>query len=209
MCLLEEAKRRIFEDIAGHKVQYLLLVFFLVVGITAGTFTVSNMQVETKEALGGYAGLVLFSIKTLPLDHWRIFFHAFLLNTLYYGALAFFSMITLGLVLINAMLIMKGFCVGFAVGVLFLDFTAGGILAVAACLLIPNLIMLPCICKAGVLCINHSLTVFKSRRIPSTAHERVVCAAPHFRRLFAVYTVSLLGIALQSTLMPVLMQLIL
>lgn len=206
--MLEKTKRRIREDVLDNKVQYLLLVFFLVMGITAGTFTVSNMQMETKNALGGYAGVLFMTIKEMPIDYWRIFFNAILLNTLLFGLLTFFSMMTVGIVLINIVLAVKGFFVGFAVGVLALQFPGGGLFAIIACVLLPSIVLLPCVCKAGVLCVNNAITVFKTRRIPSTTKDRVIHAGPHFRKMLGVYIASLLGVLIQTLLTPVLIQIL-
>ncbi len=46
--LLNNMKRHISIEIQDNKVQYLVLIFFLVVGITAGTFTVSHMKDAAK-----------------------------------------------------------------------------------------------------------------------------------------------------------------
>ena len=206
--MLEKTKRRIREDVFDNKVQYLLLVFFLVVGITAGTFTVNNMQIDTKNALGSYAGVLFMTIKTMPIDYWRIFLNAILLNTLLFGLLTFFSMMAVGIMLITVVLAVKGFCVGFAVGVLALSFSGGGPFAIIACILLPSLVLLPCVCKAGVLCVNNAINVFKTRRIPSTTKDRVIQAAPHFRKMFGVYIASLLGVLIQTLLTPLLIQIL-
>ena len=204
--LLREIKRGAIYDIADNKAQYLLLVFFLVVGITAGTFTVSNMQSETKNALCTYAAVLFFSAKTAQLDYLRIFLSALFVNILYYGAFAWLSMTMAGIAFISVLMIVKGFCAGFAAGVLSLDFFGGGFGAILSCSLLPNIILLPCFIKAGVLSLNNSVETFKNRSIPSTARGRLKDAAPHFKRLAAVFFISILGLLIQTFVTPALIK---
>lgn len=205
--MLKELKRGVINEVSDNKVQYLLLVFFLVVGITAGTFTVSNMNAETKSALCSYAAVLFLSVKTAELNCWRIFFGAFFASTLYYGILAWLSMMTIGIAFIGVIMAVKGFCVGFTLGVLSLNFYGGGLWAIITCSLLPNIILLPCFCKAGVLSLNNSVDVFKNRRIPSTAHDRLKNSVPYFKRLAAVYFISILGVLIQTLLTPALIKL--
>ncbi len=205
--LLRVIKRGALNEFADNKVQYLLLVFFLVVGITSGTFTVSNMHTDTKNVLCGYAGVIFLSAKTASLDYWRIIISAVFINTLYYGVFAWFSMMTIGMAFIGVIMAVKGFCIGFTVGVLSLGFIGGGFWAIVTCSLLPNTILLPCFCKAGVLSLNNSVEAFKNRRIPSTARDRLRNSAPYFKRLVAVYFVSILGVLIQTFLTPALIKL--
>lgn len=203
--MLDTAKRRIFTDVLDNKAQYLLLVFFLVVGITAGTFTVSNMQTGTKEALESYRNAVFVSVQSEEPDFWTIFFHAFLNHTLIFGVITAFSLMMVGIPVILLAVAFKGFCVGFTVGVLSLNMGIGGFLAIIFCTFLPNLVLIPCICKAGVLGINNAITVFKNRHIPKTAQDKLITSKPHFKKMIAVYAFGLLGVLIETLLSPSLM----
>lgn len=206
--MLNETKRRIFTDVVDNKFQYLLIVFFLVVGITAGSVTVSHLQMGTQQALSSYKDALFMSVKSAEPDFWGIFFHSLLYHTLVFGVIAVFSVMMLGVPVITAVMIFKGFCVGFTVGVLALDLSAGGFLAILVCLFLPNLIFIPCICKAGVLGLNNAIRVFKTRHVPKTAGDKLASAKPYFARLFIVYAVGFIGILIESLLTPALMKLI-
>ncbi len=203
--MLEKAKRQIFTDVLDNKAQYMLLIFFLVVGITAGTFTVSNMQNGIKEALESYRNALFVSVQSSQPDFWNIFFHAFLNYTLVLGVIAAFSMMMLGIPIIAVTLIFKGFCVGFTVGVLSLNMGFGGLLAIIFCVFLPNLVLIPCICKAGVLGFNNAITIFKNRHIPKTTQDKLIASKPYFKRMFAVYAFGLLGVLIETLLSPSLM----
>jgi len=206
--LLENAKRRIFTDVLDNKAQYLLLVFFLVVGITAGTFTVSNLHMGTKEALESYRDSIFISVKSADPDFWGIFLHSLLNHTLFIGVIITFSLMMLGIPVIAATLIFKGFCVGFTIGVLALDMSIGGFLAIVVCAFLPNLILIPCICKAGVLGLNNAIQVFKTRHIPKTPQDKLISSRPYFYKMLIVYACGFSGVLFESLLTPALMKLI-
>lgn len=206
--LLAGLKRRVSLDVLDNRIQYLLLVFFLVAGITAGTFTVSHMQPGEKTALTGYMDLLFLAVKTQSIDYFSVFMHAFLQNTLIFGAVTMFSLVMLGMLMIPVVMTIKGFCVGFAVGVLSINLGLGGFAAIVFCEFIPNLVLIPCILKAGVLGLNNSLTVIKTRRIPSTTRDRLLSSKPHFTKMLKVYLFSFIGIILETLLTPALIKLI-
>lgn len=206
--MLETTKRLIFTDVLDNKAQYLLLVFFLVMGITAGTFTVSHLQTGTQDALESYKDTLFISVKSADPEFWGIFFHSLLYHTLVFSIIAVFSMMMLGIPVIAATLIFKGFCVGFTVGVLALDMSFGGFLAIVICLFLPNLILIPCVCKAGVLGFNNAIKIFKTRHIPKTPQDKLISSKPYLLKLLAVYAIGLIGVLIESLLTPALMKLI-
>ncbi len=206
--MLNDTKRRIYTDVLDNKAQYLLIVFFLVVGITAGTVTVSHFQMGTQQALVSFKDSLFMSVKSADPDFWGIFLHSLLYHTLVFCMIAVFSLMMLGIPVIAAVMIFKGFCVGFTVGVLALDMSVGGFLAIVVCLFLPNLIFIPCICKAGVLGLNNAIQVFKTRHIPKTAGDKLASSKPYFTQLLIVYAVGFIGILIESLLTPALMKLI-
>ncbi len=206
--MLNDTKRRIYTDVLDNKAQYLLIVFFLVVGITAGTVTVSHLQMDTQQALTSYKDSLFMSVKSADPEFWGIFFHSLLYHTLVFGVIAVFSLMMLGIPVIIATLVFKGFCLGFTIGVLALDMSVGGFLAIVVCLFLPNLIFIPCVCKAGVLGLNNAIQVFKTRHIPKTAQDKLISSKPYFLRLIIVYAIGFIGILIESLLTPALMKLI-
>jgi stage II sporulation protein M len=205
--VLIQAKRRVLTDLLDNKGQYLLLVFFLVVGITAGTFTVSNMQDGSKEALRSYISAVFLSAQTTQVDFLKVFLHALFQDTLVFGVIAMFSLMVLGIPCIALTVVAKGFCVGFTVGVLALNLGgAGGFLAIVFCAFFSNLVLIPCVLKAGVIGIRNAMDVFKARHIPKTSADKLAMSRPFFRRMLVIYAVSLIGVLIESLLTPLLIK---
>lgn len=177
-------------------------------GITAGTFTVSRMQPGEKTALTGYIDMLFSAVKTQSIDYFPVFFHAFLQDTLIFGAIGMFSLVMFGMLTIPVVMIAKGFCVGFAVGVLSINLGLGGFAAIVFCEFVPNIVLIPCVCKAGVMGLNNTITVIKNRRIPNTTKDRLLYSRPHIIRLFKVYFISLIGVILETFLTPALIKLL-
>lgn len=206
--MLNSLKRRVSMDVLDNRIQYLLLVFFLVVGITAGTFTVSRMEPGEKTALTGYMDMLFSAVKTQNINYFSVFIHAFLQDTLLFGAVTMFSLVMFGILIIPVLLIVKGFFVGFAVGALSVNLGFGGFATIIFCEFIPNLVLIPCVCKAGVTGLNNCVTVLKNRRIPYTAKDRLLSSRPHISRMLLIYLVSLIGVIFETFLTPVLIKLI-
>jgi len=204
--MLINAKRRVLIDLLDNKGQYLLLTFFLVVGITAGTFTVSNMHEGSKEALDSYVGALFLSVQTASVDYLKVFLHALLQDTLVFGVIAMFGLMVMGIPCIALTIIVKGFCVGFTVGVLALNLGAGGLIAIAFCAFVSNLVLIPCVLKAGVLGIHNAVDVFKSRHIPKTSADKLMMSKPFLGRIMVVYAISLIGVLIETFLTPLLIK---
>lgn len=166
------------------------------------------MQPGEKTALTGYTDMLFSAIKTQSIDYLSVLLHAFLQDTLLFGAITLFSLLMLGIPVIPIILIVKGFCVGFAVGVISLNLGFAGAAAVFFCVFIPNLVLVPCICKAGVLGINNSILTIKNRRIPNTTKERLISSKPHLSKMMLVYLISLIGVVFETLLTPALIKLI-
>ena len=204
--MLTQAKRHILMDLLDNKAQYLLLAFFLVMGITAGTFTVSNMQDGAKEALRSYISSLFVSVQSSEVDFWKVFFHALLQDTLLFGCLTMFSLMVLGIPFIVLMMAVKGFFVGFTVGVLALNLGTGGLVAILCCIFLPNLLLIPCTLKAGALGLRNAISVFKTRHIPKTPSDKLMMSRPLLLSMLCVYGVSLIGVLIQSLLVPLLIK---
>lgn len=199
---------RIKDDIRENKIQYLLLVFFLIVGITSGTFSVAHMRPGEKTALSGYMELVFEAVNTQQIDYLGVFFHSLIQDTVLFGMMAVFSMSFLGIPFIAAVITAKGFFVGFTSAVLAVNFGFSGFAAIIFSTFIPNLVFLPCIVKAGELCVNNCVAVFRTRKIPGTARDRLVNARPHLKKMLAAYLLSVLGVLLETLLTPSLIRML-
>jgi len=166
------------------------------------------MEPGEKTALTGYMDSLISAVKTQEIDYFSVFIHAFLQDTLLFGAVTTFSLVMFGLLIIPVILIVKGFFVGFAVGALSVNLGFEGFLAILFCEFIPNLILIPCICKAGVTGFNNCITVMKNRRIPYTARDRLISSKPHISKMLKIYLISFIGVVLETLLTPALIKLI-
>lgn len=206
--MLSRLKASVMDEVLSNKVQYLVVVFFLVVGITAGTYTINRMSGQAHTELSEYIQLIFSTVKKGAIDHFTVFLYAWLQNTIVFATITAFSLLMIGIPLIAAVVILKGFCVGFTAGVLVLGFGSGGFVAIVVAMLLPALVLLPCVCKAAVLGTGYSVTVIKMRRVPQTPRDRMIAAKPMFSRMLRVYAAAMIGVIIEALLSPALMQLI-
>lgn len=206
--MLSRVKRNVALDVQDNKVQYLLVVFFLTVGITAGTFTISNLHLTAKTELSEYIKMILVGVKTQPVDYFAIFLFSWLHNTVLYLLMAGFSLLMIGIPVVTTVVIYKGFCVGFTLGVLSLMFGSGGFAMIIVAVFLTNLVLIPCICKACIIGWNHSISVIKERKIPKTTRDRLFDARPFFAKVTKIYLFSLIGVLLETVATPAFMKLI-
>ena len=206
--LLDRTRRRLLIEARDNKVQYLVLVFFLVAGIAAGTFTVRNMQSAAKTEINNYINILFVTIKTNSIDYFSILVNSFLQNSVLFAIITMSSLVMIGIPVIAITMLTKGFFVGFTVGVLAFNIGAGGFAAIVFCTFLPNIVLIPCILKAGTLGINNAIAVVKKRRIPRTTRDRLIESKPHLRKVFGIYLMAWVGVALETFLTPILIKLI-
>lgn len=203
-----QLKEALGRDIKANRVQYLFIVFLLVVGITAGTFTVSNLRESARHELSDYISLLLLTVKAGEIKYFGVFIFSWLQNTLLFLSITAFSLLMVGIPVVAAIIIFKGFCIGFTVGVLSLSFGTGGFFAIVVAMFLPNIILIPCFCRAGALGWNNSINVFRDRRTPKTPRDRLLFARPFFSAMVKIYLVSLIGVFIESFLSPALLSLL-
>ncbi len=101
---------------------------------------------------------------------------------------------------------LKGFYIGFAIGVLTLEYSANSFLLVLVVVMLPNLILLPCFIKAGVYGIKNAFNVFKNRKIPSTAKDKLINSKPYLKQMLKITLLSLAGVIIETVVTPLLIK---
>jgi len=199
---LAEALNRNFKE---NRIKYLVIVFLLVVGITAGTFTVKNLRETAKQELKDYTLLLLITIKNSEIKYLPIVFFSWLQNTCFYLAVGAFSMLMAGIPVVAALIVFKGFCIGFTAGVLSLCFGSGGFFAIVSAVFLPGIVLLPCFLRAGMLGWDNSIKIIRDRRNPKTAKDRLIFARPFFNSMLKVYIIAQIGVLCESFISPFLL----
>ena len=96
-------------DIKNNKTKYIIIVFLFIVGITAGTFTVSNFRETAKQELKDYVLLLLAALKSSEVRHFSILIFSWLQNTVLYLVMGAFSLLMAGIPVVAALILFKGF----------------------------------------------------------------------------------------------------
>ena len=89
-----------------------------------------------------------------------------------------------------------------------MDYTANAFLLVLIVVMLPNLVLLPCYVKAGVMGIGNAIEVFRRRHIPSTSREKLLFARPYLYKMAKVFALSLAGVLIETLLTPFLMRVV-
>jgi stage II sporulation protein M len=165
------------------------------------------MNNAAQAELTGYLNLLFITIKTKSIDYFSIAVNSFLQNTLLFAIIGMVSLAMAGIPIIIIMVLLKGFFVGFTVGVLAFNIGAGGFLAIVICTFLPNIVLIPCILRGSVQGLNYTMTVVKSRRIPKTTRDRLIASKPHMAKMFKIYLLSLIGVCIETFLTPMLIKL--
>lgn len=201
-------KTAILEDLNHNKTAYLLVVFFILMGLSAGAFTAGKLPDADKADATNYMSVLLDSVKHTQLDFLKVFYYSCLQNVSFFAIIIIFSFWPLTIPILLFVESLKGFYIGFAIGVLTLEFSANSFLLVLLVVMLPNLILLPCFIKAGVLGIGNAMAVFKNRKIPSTSRDKILNARPYFIKICKVFLISLLGVLFETILTPLLIKIV-
>lgn len=201
-------KTAIIEDLSNNKTAYLLVVFFILVGLSAGAFTAGKLPDADKTDAANYISVLVDSVKHTQLDFLKVFYYSCLQNLSFFAIMIVFSFWPLTIPILLLAESLKGFYIGFAIGVLTLEFSANSFLLVLIVVMLPNLILLPCFIKAGVLGIGNAMNVFRNRKIPSTSRDKLINAKPYLIKILKVFLVSLLGVLFETILTPLLIKVI-
>lgn len=176
------------------------------VGLSAGAFTAGKLPAADKTDAANYLSILVDAVKQSQLDFFKVFYYACLQNISFFAIIIIFSFWTLTIPIILLTESVKGFYIGFAIGVLTLEYSLHSFLMVLIVIMLPNLILLPCFIKVGVLGIGNAITVFKNRKIPSTSKDKLINSKPYLIKTFKVFLISLLGILIETVLTPLLIR---
>jgi stage II sporulation protein M len=205
---LYKYKTAILEDLNDNKTAYLLIVFFILMGLSAGAFTAGKLPDADKAEATNYISVLVDSVKNTQLDFLKVFYNSCLQNITFFAIIIIFSFWPLTIPIVILAEAIKGFYIGFAIGVLTLEFSANSFILVLIVVMLPNLVLLPCLIKAGVLGISNAITVFRNRKIPSTSKDKLINARPFFIKMLKVFLISLLGVLLETILTPLLIKVV-
>ena len=144
---------------------YIALLMVLLAGISAGVFTVNGLSVSQKDELSNYFKGFLNLFTNQKIDNAELFTIAFIENFKIVVVLWLSGVAIIGIPIIFAIIMIKGFITGFSLGLILQAIGSKGVLFNLLALIPKELIITPCMLALGVIGINFSLSIIKAKSV--------------------------------------------
>ena len=187
---------------------YLAILFFLLIGITSGIFTVSMLQESQIKDTAGFLNGFLQTLEGTTPNIGNVILQSIMVNSIFYLVLLLFGLIIIGIPLIFILICVKGFLIGFAAGALVSQLGLTGIVILLLCVMIPNIFLCIAMMRGGVCAFLNCLKTYRERNIPRSRRGVFTSNAPFFRQMVFGFLIMLLGIVLESVAAPYAIKLI-
>lgn len=179
---------------------YGLAATSLMIGIAAGAFTVNNLTDIQVEQIKGYILKFYQVAKSIDLNSVQIFRQSLLNNFVTVFTLWILGATIIGIPFIFLLVGIRGFILGFSIGVLIKEFETKGILLVLIGILPQNIFILLGILFISVTAINFSLYLLKNRKF--YLEELISQFISYTFMVYASFLVILIGCLIESYLSP-------
>ena len=156
-------ERALVRHIKDNLVLYLVVFFFFLGGIIAGAVTVYFLDQQQAIRLAAYLDNLLKQFSSGELEWYRVVYQAFLSALREIGVVWFLGLTVIGIPLIMAMIVLKGFIMGFTVGFLVQQKALQGIALSLLAVMPPNLIQIPALFLAAIVGISFSVSLLHGR----------------------------------------------
>ncbi|MHB1315583.1 MAG: stage II sporulation protein M [Christensenellales bacterium] len=187
---------------------YLTILFFLIIGIASGIFTVAMLKESQIRDTAGYLNGFLKALQGTTPDIGIIILQSVMVNFFFMLLLAAFGLIMVGIPLVFLAICVKGFMFGFSAGALVSQLGISGAAILLFCVIIPNIFLCFALMRGAVCAFLNCLKTFKERNIPRSRRGVLTSNAPFFKQMAFALLVMLVGIVLESVAAPYAMKLI-
>lgn len=156
-------KYRIKQHLKENSMQYMLILGIFAVGFVMGFINVRGLDDEIKKYLVVLIDNYLRGGSEGDLYGRSILITAFIKQAETILSIWLLGLTVIGLPLILAVIFLRAFALGFTVGFLFQQKAGVGVLLSIVSILPQNLVYIPCLIIAGVVAMNFSVFIVKSR----------------------------------------------
>ena len=187
---------------------YLAILFFLLIGITSGIFTVAMLEKDQISNTAGFLNGFLKALRGTTPNIGNVVLQSVLVNFIFISLLMLFGLIIIGIPLIFLLICIKGFMIGFSGGALISQLGFLGAIILLLCMVIPNVFLCIALMRGGVTAFLNCLKTYRERNIPRSRRGVLVSNASFFRQMLFCLLILLVGIMLESVAAPYAMKLI-
>ncbi|KUG04778.1 stage ii sporulation protein m (spoiim) [hydrocarbon metagenome] len=156
-------KYRIRQHLKENSAQYMLILGIFIIGFVLGFLNVRGLDDEVKQYLVVMLDNYLRGGLEGDLFGKSILITAFIKQAETICSIWLLGLTVIGLPLILAVIFLRGFSLGFTVGFLFQQKAGAGVLLSMVSILPQNLVYVPSLIVAGVVAMNFSVFIVKSR----------------------------------------------
>ena len=201
-------KETILKHIKGNIIIYFLVIMFLVIGISAGAFTVKAMSDHQKQDLISYLRSFFQILSQRNFEEISVLKQS-IANNLQTGILIWILGITIvGAPLILLLIGLRGFIIGFTVGFLVEQMGFKGLLFAILSILPQNIFIIPALISIAVIAISFSMMIIKNK-INRNYHWDTFRQFIMYSTIIAmIFFVILLGCVIEAYITPVFMRLV-
>lgn len=140
---------------------FLVVLVVLASGLLVGSMSANRMDGSKAEELSAYINDFVRKVDGVNFESSRMAKNAMINNTLMMAAVYVLGLTVIGIPVTLAILFVRGFVIGFAVGFLTRDMSLGGALLTVAAILPHNLVYLPALCFGAASSLLFSLLLLK------------------------------------------------
>ncbi|MDF2546442.1 MAG: stage sporulation protein [Anaerosolibacter sp.] len=202
---------RKMREIAGRHIQgnlviYFIVIMFLLIGISAGAFTVKALSDVQKQELIGYLRSFFQFINENSYDTFSILKQS-LLNNIQTGVLIWLLGITIvGIPFILLLIALRGFIIGFTVGFLVEQMGIQGLFFALCAILPQNILIIPCFISIAVIGISFSLMIIKNKLMKTYKTDMMRQFVIYSTIIACLFSIILLGALVEAYITPILMK---
>lgn len=142
---------------------YILSMLCLCIGIVIGIYSVKYMAGTDKNVITDFLNHFNSNSASYSIDHKTLFIETLKSNMPIIISIWFLGMTMIGLPVILAIDILKGFTVGFTVSLIINSFGMKGVLFSFLTVIPQNIIYIPCIIFASVISMKYCIMIFKNK----------------------------------------------
>ena len=149
----------------NNKKEYVLVIILLIIGIIAGVIFINKSTQMQIEEISTYINGFIEKLKSnSSIDKIALIKEEFMSNIILVLSMWFVGSTVVGMPIVYAILIYKGFCLGYTISSIMLVLESKGIMFSVCAMLLQNIIWIPCLLALGVSGICLYKSIIKDRR---------------------------------------------
>ncbi|NLC68080.1 MAG: stage II sporulation protein M [Clostridiaceae bacterium] len=207
--MLYKIQEILYKHFRNNVNRYFSLFMMLIIGISAGAFTVNGLSAVQNEELVNYFAGFLKIMGNQKVNSSELLIISLQENAKLVALLWISGVTIIGIPFIYLLVLSKGFAIGFSSGFIMQTMGIKGILFGLLTLLPKEIIILPCIIALGVNGMNFSLNIIKSKSIKQALKQNLKMDFLGYSLCTVFFSVFILiAVLIEAYILPVFIRMI-